>query len=169
MSNSSDSSDASDTHPGTPGDETRARLERAHRAFSHTVPHNNALGIEILDLRDGEADMRMPWAPHLVGNPDTGVLHGGVITALLDACCGAAVFQALREPKPIATLDLRIDYMKPPRPRAEVHARATVTKVTRNVAFVRAAAHHGDPEDPVATASASFMLGTPSGPPPEQP
>ncbi|RLB49148.1 MAG: hypothetical protein DRJ42_21650 [Deltaproteobacteria bacterium] len=155
------------TGDDTPSDETRARLERMHRQFADSVPHNNALGIELLELRDGEADMRMPWAPHLVGNPDTGVLHGGVITALLDACCGAAVFQSLREPKPIATLDLRIDYMKPARPRAEVHAHAKVTKVTRNVAFVRAAAHHGDPEDPVATATASFMLGTSSGPPPE--
>lgn len=146
----------------TSDEERRALLAKIHREFERSVPHNRALGLELLELREGEVEMRLPWAPHLVGNPETGVLHGGVITALLDACCGAAVFQSLPEPKPIATLDLRIDYLKPARPRTEVYAFARITKVTRNVAFVRAAAHHGQVDDPIATATATFMLGTAS-------
>ena len=54
----------------------------------------------------------LPYDDKLVGNPDTGVMHGGAITALLDACSGAAVFAALDEWVPIATLDLRIDYLR---------------------------------------------------------
>jgi len=143
-------------------DERRALLERINRQFEVSVPHNRALGVELLELSDGEARARLPWAPHLVGNPETGVIHGGVITSLLDACCGAAVFQALPEPTSIATLDLRIDYMKPATPKADVSSVSRVIKVTRNVAFVRATAYHDDEDDPIATATATFMLGTPA-------
>ena len=83
------------------------------RGFSANVPHNNALGIEILELAHGQALFRLPYDEKLVGNPDTGVLHGGAITALLDGASGAAVFAALTELVPIATLDLRIDYLRP--------------------------------------------------------
>jgi uncharacterized protein (TIGR00369 family) len=141
-------------------DERRAFIERINRQFEESVPHNRALGLELLDLRDGEARGRLPWAEHLVGNPETGVIHGGVITSLLDASCGAAVFQALMDPTPIATLDLRIDYMKPATPRVDVLCVSRVTKVTRNVAFVRATAYHDDEDDPIAMATATFMLGT---------
>ena len=55
----------------------------------------------------------MPYDAKLVGNPETGVLHGGAITALLDGASGAAVFAALVDIVPIATLDLRIDYLRP--------------------------------------------------------
>ncbi len=145
----------------TTEDEARALRERINREFEANVRHNRALGMELLELDDRRARSRLPWAPHLVGDPETGVVHGGVITSLLDACCGAAVFQALTEPKPIATLDLRIDYMKPATPHTDIHAVARVTKVTRNVAFVRATAYQDTEDDAVATATATFMLGTP--------
>jgi uncharacterized protein (TIGR00369 family) len=143
-------------------DEKRELRERINRQFEEGVPHNRALGMELLELGEGGARNRLPWAPHLVGDPETGVIHGGVITSLLDACCGAAVFQALGEPQPIATLDLRIDYMKPATPKVDVHGVARVTKVTRNVAFVRATAYQETEDNAVATATATFMLGTPA-------
>jgi uncharacterized protein (TIGR00369 family) len=124
------------------------------------VPHNLALGLEVLEVKAGVARFRLPWAEHLVGNPESGVLHGGPITALLDATCGAAVFAALTELKPIATLDLRIDYLKPAEARRDVAARAECYKVTRNVAFVRAMAFHDDEADPIAAAAGTFMIGT---------
>ena len=130
------------------------------RGFVMHVPHNHALGMEVLEVANGVARFRLPWAEHLVGNPELGVLHGGPITALLDACCGAAVFAALTELKPIATLDLRIDYLKPAEARRDVQARAECYKVTRNVAFVRALAFHDREDEPIAAAAGTFMLGT---------
>lgn len=144
-------------------DEEARRAERRRRflrAFAEAIPHNKALGIEVGDLTDAEARYRLPWDERLVGDPDTGVLHGGAITALLDACCGSAVFNALPDPQPIATLDLRIDYLQPAAPRRDVHAHATCYKVTRNVAFVRAVAFHDDEADPIASAAGTFMLAT---------
>ena len=145
-------------------DERLKLLERLNRDFADIIPHNKALGIRLLDLGDAEATMDLPWDERLVGNPETGVLHGGAITALLDACCGAAVFMALPTPLPIATLDLRIDYLKPATPEQVVVARASCFKVTRNVAFVRCVAYHGSEDDPLATGTGTFMLRTKVGP-----
>jgi uncharacterized protein (TIGR00369 family) len=141
----------------------RARRLRILRAFAEAVPHNKALGITIVDLGDAWASYRLRYAEELIGNPETGVLHGGAITALLDACCGSAVFNALPEPQPIATLDLRIDYLAPAEPGRDVVARADCYKVTRNVAFVRAVAYHDDDTAPIASAAGTFMIATKLG------
>jgi uncharacterized protein (TIGR00369 family) len=142
------------------GDELRRRFVRG---FFAAVPHNRALGMEFVELVDSHVVFQLPYDPKLVGNPDSGVLHGGVITALLDAASGAAVFVALGQPVPIATLDLRIDYLRPAEAGHVVMARATCYKVTRNVAFTRAVAYHGDPADPIAHSVGTFMVSTKPG------
>lgn len=113
---------------------------------------------EVVSLTRGSATMRVPYGPHLVGNPDTGVIHGGVMTALLDHTAGAAVMSALAEPLAIATLDLRIDYMKPAAPRQAIVAEVKCLKVTHDIAFVRGSAYQSSREDPVANCTGAFML-----------
>ena len=138
-------------------------LAKLNRQFAELVPHNQAMGLEVIELDDATARFRLPWDEKLVGDPRTGVLHGGAITAMMDACCGAAVFMALPYPLPIATLDLRIDYLKPATPREDVQAVARCYKVTRNVAFVRGVAFHRSEDEPVAAAAGTFMLSTKLG------
>jgi uncharacterized protein (TIGR00369 family) len=122
-----------------------------------------ALGGELLDFEKGRGRMRLPWSEKLVGNPDTGVVHGGVITAMLDQACGMAIGSALDAPKGMATLDLRIDYMKPATPRTDVLIESECLKVTREIAFARARAFHVSLEDPIAIATGTFMLMSLSG------
>jgi uncharacterized protein (TIGR00369 family) len=141
----------------------REQRERWNRSFAEAVPHNRALGLVVVELGEGWSLYRLPWSEQIVGNVETGVVHGGAITTLLDAACGSAVFSALPTPQPVATLDLRIDYLKPATSRLDVQARATCYKVTRNIAFVRATAYHDDEADPIAAASGTFMLATRSG------
>ncbi|MCC7535397.1 MAG: PaaI family thioesterase [Deltaproteobacteria bacterium] len=143
-----------------PDADKAAILERINRTFCSMVPHNESLGLTMTDYDEGAAVIRLPYSTRLVGNPDTGVLHGGAITALLDATCGAAVFMKLMSPIPIATLDLRIDYLKPATPSQDVFARAECFKLARNVAFARAIAYQ-TAGDPIATAAATFMISTP--------
>ena len=126
-----------------------------------------ALGAEVTQAVTGQTTMRLPYSQKIVGNPDTGVVHVGVITGLLDHACGMAVGSALgvtfgnqerRNTTSYATLDLRIDYMRPAAPRAGVTAEAHCYKLTRSIAFVRAQAWDADPADPIATVQAAFMM-----------
>lgn len=124
----------------------------------HAIPHCRELGVEVADLVDGRPILRLPWDERLVGHPDTGVLHGGVVTTLIDTACGMAVQVALMRTTAIATLDLRIDYLRPSTPRQPLHAEALCYKLTRHIAFVRAKAWNDDPDDPVANCVATFMV-----------
>jgi uncharacterized protein (TIGR00369 family) len=130
------------------------------QAFSDSIPQNKALGLEVVEIARGRGVMRLPWKQELVGDPETGVLHGGAITTMLDACSGMAVASMLSKPQPFATLDLRIDYVRPATTGEAVIAEAECYRITSNVAFTRAFAHHGDPTDPIAAASGTFMLAT---------
>jgi uncharacterized protein (TIGR00369 family) len=131
------------------------------------IPHAAAIGMTLVSRSEGTCIVRVPYAEHLVGDPDTGVIHGGVITALLDNASGMAVRSeggAPGEERSMATLDLRIDYMRPAHPRQDLIAEAHCYRMTSNVAFVRAIAYHDDRDDPIASSVATFMLGTPNGP-----
>lgn len=138
-----------------------------HEHLAH-IPHARALGVELVDYRDGYALVRVPYSEHLVGDPDTGVLHGGVITAVLDNASGMAVPRAdlAPEQRAIATLDLRIDYMRPARPHVDLMVSAECYQLTRSVAFVRASAWQADDEKLVASSVATFMLGANRAAPP---
>ncbi len=147
-----------------PDDEDSKNRLRLVKRFSAGVPHNKALGLRILEIAASEALFELPYSAKLVGNPDTGVLHGGAITVLIDGASGAAVFAALLQFVPIATLDLRIDYLRPAEAGRSVIARATCYKLGRNVAFTRAVAYHDDPADPIAHSVGTFMVSTKLGP-----
>lgn len=130
--------------------------------FNAFVPHNRALGLAITEasFEPARVTIVMPWSERLVGNPETGVLHGGAVTTLLDACCGASVYIRLKAPVPIATLDLRVDFLGRAPARRAVFARAECHHAGRSVAFVRATAWAEGEAAPFATATASFALGT---------
>ena len=121
------------------------------------TPHAAALGLKFVSVEADVGTLMVPYRGDLVGDPRTGVLAGGVITALLDHACGLAVKAAAFDFDATATLDLRIDYMRPAQPRRDVTARAHCYKLTHTIAFVRAVAFEDDPDDPIATAQAAFV------------
>src|SRR6185436_9190836 len=107
----------------------------------------------------GEAWSSLPYQSVFAGDMDSGVIYGGVVTAMLDESCGMAVQLALDGSRAIATLDLRIDYQKPAKPGRDIKAHSICYHVTRSIAFVRATAYQETEQDPVATAAACFMIG----------
>lgn len=116
-------------------------------------------GLRLDRAAPGEAWASLPYRPVFVGDTETGVLHGGVVTALLDESCGMAVQLALDGTRAIATLDLRIDYQKPATPGLDIKAHSHCYRVTRSIAFVRSTAYQDSESEPVATATACFMIG----------
>ena len=124
------------------------------------VPHAAALGMQLELIDKGKGVMSVAWREDLVGDPETDVIASGVVTALIDHTCGLAINSANATPMPIATLDLRIDYLRPAAPRTGITAEAVCYRLTRSVGFVRAEAWDVERGDLVATAQAAFMLNT---------
>src|SRR5687768_14632514 len=133
-------------------------LERVTRAFNDLVPLNTALGLVLEEVGEGRGRMRLPWHERLAGETEEKLVHGGVLSTLLDAACGVAAFMGLREPQVIATIDLRVDHLRPAEHGRDLVAEAETVRATRHVLFVRAVAHHGDPSEPVALATATFAV-----------
>ena len=136
-------------------------LREIARNMVETVPQASALGFKLYSIEPSRGSILTPWREDLVGDPDTGVIAGGVITALLDHACGLATISMATDSKTpfsTATLDLRIDYMRAAAPGQKITARATCYHVTRSVAFVRAQAMDEDTDNPVATATGAFTL-----------
>ena len=131
---------------------------RIARQFISALPYSSALAMELEDLEDGVAIISMPYDGKLVGDPRTGVIHGGTVSALMDTCCGAAVMSHPSHPGSTATIDIRIEYLRAAKPGQKITARAECYHVTRSVAFVRATARDEEDGSPVATATGSFVV-----------
>ncbi|MFD2740887.1 PaaI family thioesterase [Sulfitobacter aestuarii] len=131
---------------------------RMARQFIQALPHSEALGMTLEELEDGMAVISMPYDARFVGDPQTGVIHGGAVSALMDTTCGAAVMSHPTSPSSTATMDLRIEYLRAATPGQAIRTKATCYHVTRSVAFVRATACDDDSDNPVATATGTFMV-----------
>jgi uncharacterized protein (TIGR00369 family) len=126
--------------------------------FVDRLPHCRELKIRVEETGSARAVMSLPYDVRLIGDPDTGVIHGGAVSVLMDTCGGASVLMHPANGGAMATLDLRIDYMRAAKPGFAITAEAKCFHVTRTVAFIRVLAWDGDRSNPVATASGAFTF-----------
>jgi len=136
-----------------------ALFGRGGRAMIAHIPHCRRLGMDVVHLEPCRCVVRLPYRDELVGDPARGVVFGGSITTLLDHAGGLAVFASLPELVAIATLDLRVDYLRAAVPGVPLLGEALCYRRTSHVAFVRATAYETSPDEPFATCLATFMVG----------
>ena len=103
-------------------------------------------------------ELQLPYQTDLIGDPASGVLASGPILTMMDMATSLAVWTKLGSFRPHATLDLRIDYLRPATPGKTVYGRGECYRITRSISFVRGQAHDGDPADPLAHVAGTFMF-----------
>lgn len=145
--------------PYTEGEDPMERV----RTMIRFTPQASAIGMEVTRIERARVWGRVPYRPELIGDPETGVIAGGVITTLLDTICGMAAVSAMDQPSSVATIDLRIDYMRAAEPGRDVLAEAHCYKLGRSIAFVRAVAYEDTPDNPISHVACAFMVNSSAG------
>lgn len=127
------------------------------RRFTEAIPHNHAIGLTLVDVGPPEVHTRLAYREDFLGNVEAGLWHTAIATTAADSSCGLAVFLAVPGLEAVATLDLRMDYLRPAVAGKDLEVVAGCHHVTRHVAFATAVLHQGDPERPTARCTANFM------------
>ena len=125
--------------------------------FLSALRHCQVLGVKLHSASEEGLTLVLPYSPDIVGNPLTGIIHGGALTTLMDTACGMSTLCVLPQFEICPTLDLRIDYMHAAEPGKDIFGFAQCYRVTPDVIFTRGFAYQDDPEQPVAHVVGTFM------------
>ncbi|MNF47059.1 hypothetical protein D3C85_680190 [compost metagenome] len=154
----------------TPPIELTEELQQAVSGFFQRIPFNRMLDIQLGELSPQRVTMHLPMKPELIGNFVHGILHGGVISSLLDVVGGAMALigafdkhrqlssqERMARLSKLGTIDLRIDYLRPGRGQ-HFTASAVLLRSGNKVAVVRSELHSDD-GTLVAVGTGTYMCG----------
>ncbi|MFD1612838.1 PaaI family thioesterase [Sphingomonas tabacisoli] len=120
--------------------------------------HGGLLGLRYVAHGEDWSELAIDYAERLIGEEAGGVLASGPILALMDMAASMSIWIKQKRFRGQATLDLRLDYLRPATPGKPVIGRGECYRLTRSVAFIRGQAHDGDPADPIAHAAGTYMF-----------
>jgi len=127
-------------------------------SYVREVGHGGAIGIAYVDHGEDWAELSLPYDERLIGMAASGIIASGPIISLMDMATSLSIWIRLGRFRHQATLDLRVDYLRPARPGNMIVGRGICHGVTRSVGFVRGFAHDGNAGDPVASVTGTFMF-----------
>jgi uncharacterized protein (TIGR00369 family) len=127
-------------------------------SYVRQVGHGGALGIDYVSHGEDWAELSLPYDEKLVGMRESGIIASGPIVSLMDMATSVAIWCRLGRFRHQATLDLRVDYLRPATPGKTVIGRGECYAVTRSIAFVRGTAHEGEAADALAHVAGAFMF-----------
>jgi uncharacterized protein (TIGR00369 family) len=142
----------------SPPTDAPARIDLSGFLKQAREGHTVALGLRYIDNGEDWCELALDYDRRLVSDATSGILASGPIVSLMDMATTMSIWAKRGGVLPHATLDLRIDYLRPARAGNAVFGRAECYRLTRRVAFVRGTAHDGDANDPVAHVAGTYML-----------
>ena len=128
------------------------------RNFINSLPHACYMGMRIDEIGLGFAVMSMPYNATVNGDLTKKKIHSVAVSGLIDTCGGLSVLVHKLQPLETATMNLRVDYIRPAALNQEVRARAECYYISDSVAYVKATAKDNSSRDPVATALGTFAI-----------
>jgi uncharacterized protein (TIGR00369 family) len=120
--------------------------------------HSKMMGLSYHAHGDNWVELAMPYSTQLVSDSGTGILASGPIFTMMDMTATISLWLTTRSFQPQATLDMRIDYLRPAKPGNTIYGRGECYHLTKSVAFVRGQAHDGNPEKPVAHVTGTYFF-----------
>jgi len=113
--------------------------------FENGIPFNKFLGLKVDVIEPGYGVLRAPWNDHLIGDASRPAIHGGVFSTLLDTTGGFVCFSMLEGTNDrMSTIDLRVDYLRPGPPNADILCEGRVVRMGNRVAVAQMEIYSGE-------------------------
>jgi uncharacterized protein (TIGR00369 family) len=149
--------------------EIRAQLNVVREVYGN-LPFNRLLGLKVEFLEIDRAGFSFSMKNELIGNTVHGILHGGVISTVLDTtggmtATGSALERLQNHSKDeiikwiarVGTIDMRVDYLRPGR-GSQFHSTGTVMRTGRKVAVTRMELKNQD-NKLIAVGTGTYIVG----------
>ena len=121
------------------------------------VPIVATLGMRC-EIKGDDMTAVLPFQDKLIGNFTIKALHGGAMATFLEMTAMAQLFLVTDVARPPRTINMTVDYLRQGHAR-DLYARATVVKLGRRMASVRAEAWQAERDKPVAALLGHFLIG----------
>lgn len=93
--------------------EQQEAIDKVGYFMQEYIPFNKFIGLEIVEVEDDRALLRLPFKEELVGDPQRRAIHGGVLSSVLDVAGGTVCWAAMMSLNArVSTVDLRVDYLR---------------------------------------------------------
>ncbi|WP_300464511.1 thioesterase family protein [Desulfobacula sp.] len=147
-------------------------LEKIRTYYLEKLPFNKVLGIDIdlLDYDTGTAVTRFDMKEALIGNSAAGILHGGVTAAVIDLTGGLSAliscakfhegnaFDGIDEKLTAsATIDMRVDFLRPGRGRS-FHCKSRIIRAGSRIVVAKIDLYN-EKDVRIATGTATYLIG----------
>ncbi|MEO1312129.1 MAG: PaaI family thioesterase, partial [Pseudomonadota bacterium] len=139
--------------------EQQELLDGARKFFADAHPLFGLLAFEPRKVSRGELEIAATLSEDFRQLDGAAEVHGGLLTIILDSVMGFSVFTALDELKPVATINLRSDYVTLPQVDENVLCTAVCETVRDEVAYVNGEVRSMS-GDLYARGAGTFMVGT---------
>jgi uncharacterized protein (TIGR00369 family) len=143
-----------DTAPSPPADFDPETLIRTFAKNGH----NRLIGTQYHAHGPGWCELALPYDARLARDVASGILASGPIFTLMDMATSISIWLRTGFIQPQATLDLRVDYLRPAEPGRTIIGHGECYHVTRSIAFIRGIAHDGDADRPVAHVAGTYFF-----------
>lgn len=148
----------------------RELLEFVQIMYEEKIPFNKELGFKVESMKPDDIRVRFEMADRLIGNYWRGVLHGGVISSVLDATggmiaaigilkkmTGQSIVEFEKRLSGMGTIDLRIDYLRPGLGKFFI-ASGSIMRTGRRVSVTRMELHN-DENLLIAVGTGTYVVG----------
>ncbi len=146
------------------------QIQHLANIFIQSMPFSRLLQLELEQLSSQSTVIYLPWQQQLVGNPIQQILHGGVISAVLDTVGGLMAAAAFVERQDfdsvtqmqdglakLGTIDMRTDYLRPGRGE-KFYASAEPIRLGNKVCVCRMELHN-EKDVKIAYGTGTYLFG----------
>ncbi len=133
------------------------RLGRIKEGMLDVMPANKLLGVIMIKLDEGYAEVRVPFQKLFIGDFRRGLWHGGILASIADTVGGMVAFSLARLSDQVNTIDMRIDYLHGA-VEDDVYGTGTLLKTGKRIILVDVELFQKHQEEPIAVARCAYSI-----------